>query len=1379
MTLYQNYPNYRMKKSALFALLLLVGFKTYAIDTITLGSLSKNSYCVNEVISIPFTSTLPSGTNFTAQLYKNGQLISSETSINSPFQFCLGTSLVYGNDYTINIISNQIQSAFSPAITIGNIREVKIVDGLGLGSANAFLCPSTSKTMYAKVLDHNFNVVSNNITYKWFKNGVEIVGENQNSIVLNNAGVYTVEASQVCAITSIQPFYLNIVTNNLSKPMNNSQEVACENTIKTLTSLYFSNSTTYQWQKDGVDIPNATQRQFQATETGYYKVKCFENTCTFTEMESKLVFGKSLIAPAKSFSGDTVLCGGNMITLIGNSDNTSDYTFQWQKNGVDIPDANSHVFNATEPGLYSLVYQQGNCTSKSKNINLIASSLSQKPSITVGNQTELCQGTAIIKNAKIDNNDAYLIGSWYKDGVLIPIPENTVLFATESGVYKMIHGQGSCAVESNEITLNFGNTFIPKIWGNNKTNLCGTNDLLPLQLDPSYFYSSQMSYQWQKDGVDIAEETNTYLQVTAPGNYRIVATSSNCVGTSENYIVTNNAPNLTIVSDVNNLNCTNQIASLRITGQHYTIEPGNLQPGVEIVWKRNNIQILSEKSVTVYTNLAGEYTASVNHQGCVGTSAPFVLSSNPVPDAPLVSPVTINKGEIATLQATGCAGTVNWFLLAKGGSSIFTGNTFTSPNLNTTTNYYADCSNATCTSLTRRKVKVTVTGGDVPILIGTISPMYYCANGVISVPFTSSLPQGSVFTVQFYQNGQIIQTASGQSSPILLQLNPNLVVTYVSHSIKIVSEEFSSLENNNIFIENFSSIQIHDGLENSYSGDRLCPGKSKILFTKITGNLPEGPIIYKWYKNNIEIPNASTSTLTVSEEGVYSVKVGESCSAISNNLSITFDPNILAGSIRKTLFDIACINTQIDLTAFYYSNTATYQWQKDGVDIPNANSRVYVASATGNYGVKAIDGECQSAIYTQKLNFTTGILAPIHSEHGDTTLCGGKPINLVAIASNYVLPYSYQWLKDGVNIAGATNYLYVANSPGKYQLAYTEGNCTSKSQVITLIESTKAQKPTISAGNILQICSGTITISQLQDYNYIFNNYPNLSGTWYKNGNQIQASFNTSYTASESGTYHMVYGDSDCAIESNPVTVSINENTFNPKIKVNSYPKTTNLCGNNDIFNNIVLRFDTDFIQMNNVSYQWRLNGVNLNNYTGEIMFAQSPGNYDLVVNNGNCTGISNTITITNNNTISVVPQENNVWCSNRAVQLSIDNNGFYNGHITWKRDNVVIPNENGTTIYAIVGGDYTATVNHNGCNTTSTPLKFNADIPNFGFTTKSGNWNDPLCWICGVLPTASTDVKISTGHIINVPSGTHQVKNVTLEGTVNFESGGEVRQNN
>ena len=99
--------------------------------------------------------------------------------------------------------------------------------------------------------------------------------------------------------------------------------------------------------------------------------------------------------------------------------------------------------------------------------------------------------------------------------------------------------------------------------------------------------------------------------------------------------------------------------------------------------------------------------ASVN--GCTtGVRTPVIATVNQIPTITTVSDTTICGPGSVTLSATASAGLINWYSNSTGGSSIGTGNTFSTPSISVSTTYYVAATENACTTSTRNPVTVTV-----------------------------------------------------------------------------------------------------------------------------------------------------------------------------------------------------------------------------------------------------------------------------------------------------------------------------------------------------------------------------------------------------------------------------------------------------------------------------------------------------------------------------------------------------------------------------------------------------------------------------------------------------------------------------------------------
>src|SRR6185503_10679922 len=106
-----------------------------------------------------------------------------------------------------------------------------------------------------------------------------------------------------------------------------------------------------------------------------------------------------------------------------------------------------------------------------------------------------------------------------------------------------------------------------------------------------------------------------------------------------------------------------------------------------------------------------------------------------------------------------------------------------------------------------------------------------------------------------------------------------------------------------------------------------------------------------------------------------------------------------------------------------------YQWQLNGVDISGATASSYFASAAGNYSCN-VSNTCGGSITTNTLSVSIVNNAPSATitAGGPTSFCTGTTVTLSANTGSGL---SYQWQKDGVNIAPVTS-TYTASSTGSY-----------------------------------------------------------------------------------------------------------------------------------------------------------------------------------------------------------------------------------------------------------------------------------------------------------------------------------------------------------
>lgn len=290
------------------------------------------------------------------------------------------------------------------------------------------------------------------------------------------------------------------------------------------------------------------------------------------------------------------------------------------------------------------------------------------------------------------------------------------------------------------------------------------------------------------------------------------------------------------------------------------------------------------------------------------------------------------------------------------------------------------------------------------------------------------------------------------------------------------------------------------------------------------------PLSFQWRKNGSPVSGATSDSLILAnvvaaDTGDYDLVIVGACSPsqITSSLAkVRLYPTISVITLPKK--DTLCEGTSLNLSVNASGLNLSYQWMKDGVEIPAAVSPTYslpgaAQTSAGDYRVKISDS-CKTT--TVQISEVSVKLKPvITAQPQGSTICPGMSLSLTVIATG---ANSIQWKKDGVTIPGATTAtLTITNAQtpdgGRYTVevlnscGVTTSNDAlvkiSKRTAITLHPQSKVEKE----GN-----SVTFTVTAEGD---------NLTYQWMKNGVNIPGGTGPSLTISsirksDEGNYTVV-----------------------------------------------------------------------------------------------------------------------------------------------------------------------------------------------------------------------------------------------------------------
>ena len=111
--------------------------------------------------------------------------------------------------------------------------------------------------------------------FQWKKNGVNITGANNDTLLLTNAtngdnGTYTCDVTSACG---------NLVSSNIVVTVNAIPLPTITANGNQLSTQVFDS---YQWRLNGTNISGANQQTYTATQAGNYSVEVSQNGCAAT-----------------------------------------------------------------------------------------------------------------------------------------------------------------------------------------------------------------------------------------------------------------------------------------------------------------------------------------------------------------------------------------------------------------------------------------------------------------------------------------------------------------------------------------------------------------------------------------------------------------------------------------------------------------------------------------------------------------------------------------------------------------------------------------------------------------------------------------------------------------------------------------------------------------------------------------------------------------------------------------------------------------------------------------------------------------------------------------------------------------------------------------
>jgi hypothetical protein len=835
----------------------------------------------------------------------------------------------------------------------------------------------------------------------------------------------------------------------------------CNGNSVTLTST--AASQWYDW-----DPNNETTQAISASATGPYYVVTSSSWSDWCQAKSDTITVTATPGPATptvTAGGSTTFCSGGSVVLTSSQATGN----QWYKNGILITGAVNQNYTATTPGVYTVTYTTGGCTSdESSGITVTAS---ETPVITADGPTTFCTGGSVVLTSSVTSNLLWSNGA--------TTPSITV---TTSGTYSVQNIVGGCpTLTSNTITVTVASSLsTPTISPAGPITLCPSGSV-------TLTSSSPTNNIWSNGA------TTQSITVNAAGSYFVHLDNGSCVSAnSATVTVTNGSTPATptITAGGSTTFC---------AGGSVTLTSSS---GSSYLWSTG----ATTQSINVTT--AGSYTVQVaSPAGCQSaSSAPTVVTVNAIPSAP-----TITAGGPTTFCAGGSV-----TLTSSAGNSYLWSNGATTASINVTTSgsYTVQITDANgCQSTASTPTVVTVNALPAAPTITAGGPTTFCAGG--SVTLTSSAGNSYLWSTGA-TTASINVTTSGSyavqitdangcqstaSTPTVVTVNalpaaPTITAggptTFCAGGSVTLT---SSAGNSYLWSNGATTASINVTTSGSYTVQVTNPSGCQSTAsapTVVTVNaLPATPTItaggpttfcaggsvtltssagnsYLWSTG------ATTASINVTTSGSYTVQITDAngCqSTASTPTVVTVNalpavPTITAGG--PTTF---CNGNSVTLTS---SSGNSYLWS-NGATTASIN-----VITSGSYTVQITDANgCQSTASTPTVvTVNPGPPAPTITAGGATTFCAGGSVTLTSSAGN-----SYLWS------IGATTASINVTTSGSYTVQITDAaGCQSTASTPTVVTVNPGPPaPTITAGGATTFCAGgSVTLTSSAGNSYLW-----------------------------------------------------------------------------------------------------------------------------------------------------------------------------------------------------------------------------------------------------------------------------------------------------
>jgi hypothetical protein len=215
----------------------------------------------------------------------------------------------------------------------------------------------------------------------------------------------------------------------------------------------------------------------------------------------------------------------------------------------------------------------------------------------------------------------------------------------------------------------------------------------------------------------------------------------------------------------------------------------------------------------------------------------------------------------------------------------------------------------------------------------------------------------------------------------------------------------------------------------------LCPGIDSVIFTlgqPYTENI-------QWFDAGVPIGGANDDTLIVYAPGSFTVEgAPPQCPAFIQTLGVSLDVSFYEAPVVTPGELMLCSGGQDSLIVA--GAAPGVQWYWDGVPVPGANQGYFITDTSGAFYVTTTQNGCTLSSNSVTVTEYTPIV-PVISQSGNHLIVSPGAPTLT----------NFQWLLNGVPLAGATDTIYTPAVSGAYTVSAEDSSCVTTSEPFSFV----------------------------------------------------------------------------------------------------------------------------------------------------------------------------------------------------------------------------------------------------------------------------------------------------------------------------------------